>query len=44
MVNYQYDLDDIEKNHEAFAENRTVVTSSAVQRLMRTVELVPVGT
>jgi malonyl-CoA decarboxylase len=41
MVNYQYDLDDIEKNHEAFAENRTVVASSAVQRLMRTVELVP---
>ncbi len=22
MVNYLYDLDDIEKNHEAFAENR----------------------
>jgi malonyl-CoA decarboxylase len=41
MVNYLYDLDDIEKNHEAFAENRTVVASSAVQRLMRTVELVP---
>jgi len=41
MVNYLYDLDDIEKNHEAFAENRTVVVSSAVQRLMRTVELVP---
>jgi malonyl-CoA decarboxylase len=41
MVNYQYDLDDIEKNHEAFAENRTVVASPAVQRLMRTVELVP---
>ena len=28
MVNYQYDLDDIEKNHEAFAENRTVVAAS----------------
>jgi len=41
MVNYLYDLDDIEKNHEAFAENRTVVVSSAVQRLVRTVELVP---
>ena len=23
MVNYQYDLDDIEKNHEAYAEHRT---------------------
>ena len=43
MVNYLYDLDDIEKNHEAFAENRTVVASSAVQRHLRTVELVPVA-
>jgi malonyl-CoA decarboxylase len=41
MVNYLYDLDDIERNHEAYAENRTVVTSAAVQRLARTVELVP---
>ena len=23
MVNYLYDLDDIEKNHEAYAEGRT---------------------
>jgi len=43
MVNYQYDLDDIEKNHEAFAENRTVVASNTVQRHLRTVELVPVA-
>jgi len=43
MVNYLYDLDDIEKNHEAFAENRTVVASNAVQRHLRTVELVPVA-
>jgi malonyl-CoA decarboxylase len=35
MVNYQYDLDDIEKNHEAYAENRTIVASSAVKRLAR---------
>ena len=35
MVNYLYDLDDIEKNHEAFAENRLVVTSSAVRKLAR---------
>ena len=44
MVNYQYDLGDIEKNHEAFAEGRTVVASSAVQRLLRpSLELVPVA-
>jgi malonyl-CoA decarboxylase len=44
MVNYLYDLDDIEKNHEAFAENRTVVASNAVQRLLRpTLELVPIA-
>jgi malonyl-CoA decarboxylase len=35
MVNYLYDLEDIEKNHEAFAENRRVVASSAVRRLLR---------
>ena len=44
MVNYLYDLDDIEKNHEAFAESRTVVASATVQRLMRPpLELVPVA-
>ena len=44
MVNYQYDLDDIEKNHEAYAESRTVVASSAVQRLLRPpLELVPIA-
>jgi malonyl-CoA decarboxylase len=42
MVNYQYDLDDIEKNHEAFAEGRAVAASSVVQRLLRpSLELVP---
>ena len=42
MVNYLYDLDDIEKNHEAFAESRTVVASNAVQRYLRpSLELVP---
>jgi malonyl-CoA decarboxylase len=35
MVNYLYDLDDIEKNHEAYAEGRTIVASSAVRRLAR---------
>ena len=43
MVNYQYDLDEIEKNHEAYAEAREVVASPAVQRLLRpSLELVPV--
>jgi malonyl-CoA decarboxylase len=43
MVNYLYDLADIEKNHEAYAENRTVVASSAVTRLARATarDLVP---
>src|SRR5665647_149993 len=44
MVNYQYDLDDIEKNHELYAEGRTVVASNAVQRLLRPpLELVPIA-
>ena len=44
MVNYQYDLDDIENNHEAYAETRTVVASNAVQRLVRPpLELVPIA-
>jgi len=46
MVNYLYELDDIEKNHEAFAETRTVVASGAVKKLARkapATELVPAG-
>jgi malonyl-CoA decarboxylase len=44
MVNYLYDVDDIEKNHEAYAEGRTVVAANAVQRLLRpSLELVPVA-
>ena len=35
MVNYLYDLDDIEKNHEAYAQQRTVVASSAVTKLVQ---------
>ena len=34
MVNYRYDLDDIEKNHEAYAEGHTVAASTAVKRLV----------
>jgi malonyl-CoA decarboxylase len=35
MVNYLYRLDDIEKNHEAYANDREVVASSAVKKLLR---------
>ncbi len=35
MVNYLYDLDDIEENHEAYAQQRTVVASKAVTSLAR---------
>ncbi len=45
MVNYLYDLDDIEKNHEAYADGRAVVASNAVKRLVRkaATEVVPVA-
>ncbi len=33
MVNYLYDLDAIEANHEAFAEAGTVMASAAIRRL-----------
>ena len=44
MVNYLYDLKNIEKNHEAYAETRTIVASNAVKRLARTPvrEMVPI--
>jgi malonyl-CoA decarboxylase len=43
MVNYLYDLQDIEKNHEAYVAGRAVAASTAVRRLVRkaAVELVP---
>jgi malonyl-CoA decarboxylase len=45
MVNYLYDLDDIEKNHEAYAANRTIAASSAVKKLARAApsEIVPLA-
>jgi malonyl-CoA decarboxylase len=46
MVNYLYDLEQIEKNHEGYAEGRTVIASNAVKRLVRKVaatDLVPVA-
>src|SRR5262249_43311132 len=35
MVNYLYDLEDIEENHEAYAQHRTVVASKAVNSLAK---------
>jgi malonyl-CoA decarboxylase len=35
MVNYLYRLDDIEKNHEAYANQSEVVASSAVKKLLK---------
>jgi malonyl-CoA decarboxylase len=35
MVNYLYRLDDIEKNHEAHANDCEVVASSAVRKLLK---------
>lgn len=35
MVNYLYDLDEIERNHEAFANKGEVVAASAVRKLLR---------
>src|SRR4029078_9636208 len=44
MVNYLYDLNHIEKNHESYAEGRSVVASGSVQRLLRPpLELVPIA-
>jgi malonyl-CoA decarboxylase len=36
MVNYLYRLEDIEKNHEAFANDDEVIASSAVKRVLKT--------
>jgi malonyl-CoA decarboxylase len=35
MVNYLYRLDDIEKNHEAYATRKRIVASSAVRALLK---------
>ena len=34
MVNYLYDLAEIERNHEAYANERAVVASTSVKRLL----------
>jgi malonyl-CoA decarboxylase len=45
MVNYLYDLDYIERNHEAYAQQHAIVAASAVSRLARAQlrEIVPVS-
>ncbi|MBV1697737.1 MAG: malonyl-CoA decarboxylase [Hyphomicrobiales bacterium] len=45
MVNYLYELDQIERNHEAYAQQQTVVAASAVSRLVHAPvrEIVPVS-
>jgi malonyl-CoA decarboxylase len=47
MVNYRYEPDDIEQNHEAYADAGEIVTSSAVRKLLRAdakqTSLVPVS-
>jgi malonyl-CoA decarboxylase len=35
MVNYLYDLDDIEKNHEAYAQQQAIIAAGGVNRLAR---------
>ena len=35
MVNYLYDLDEIEKNHEAYANHGKIAAPSAVRRLLK---------
>ena len=35
MVNYRYDPQRIEQNHEAYANKQEVIASSAVRRLLR---------
>jgi len=35
MVNYLYRLDDIEKNHEAYADHYEIAASSAVKKMLK---------
>jgi len=38
MVNYVYDLNDVERNHEEYVNRRHVVTSNAIDKLARAAE------
>jgi malonyl-CoA decarboxylase len=35
MVNYLYDLGDIEKNHEAYARSRSIIAANTIRKLAR---------
>ena len=35
MVNYQYDVEDIEKNHEAYAQSRLIVAANGIRKRAR---------
>jgi malonyl-CoA decarboxylase len=35
MVNYLYDIEDIEKNHEAYAQSRAVIAAGSITRLVK---------
>ena len=45
MVNYLYDLDYIEQNHEAYAQQHAIVAASAISRMVRAParDIVPVS-
>jgi len=45
MVNYLYDLEDIEHNHESYAQQHAIVAATGVTRLLRTParDAVPAG-
>jgi malonyl-CoA decarboxylase len=45
MVNYLYDLEHIERNHEAYAQQHQVVAASAISKLVKTParDVVPAG-
>jgi malonyl-CoA decarboxylase len=45
MVNYLYDLEHIERNHEAYAQQHAIVAAGAISRLVRAParDVVPVG-
>jgi malonyl-CoA decarboxylase len=45
MVNYLYDLEHIEKNHEAYAQQHQIVAASAITKLVKTParDVVPAG-
>ena len=44
MVNYVYDLGDVEKNHEEYVNRRHVACSAGVEKLVKGVQPLPVET